>query len=56
MIGTLRLPVDKISSSLTGSWIICLILALIGIAIVVLLEKDSSTWNNLKIGYNEETR
>jgi putative membrane protein len=39
MIGTLRLPVDKISSSLTGSWIICLILALIGIAIVVLLEK-----------------
>ena len=39
MIGTLRLPVDKISSSLTGSWIICLLLALIGIAIVVLLEK-----------------
>lgn len=39
MIGTLRLPVDKVASTLTGSWIICLALALIGIAIVVILEK-----------------
>lgn len=39
MIGTLRLPVNMIATNLTGSWIICLLLALIGIAIVVLLEK-----------------
>ena len=39
MIGTLRLPVVQITSNLTGSWIICLVLALIGIAIVVILEK-----------------
>lgn len=39
MIGTLRLPIDKITTSLTGSWIPCLILALIGFVLIIVMEK-----------------
>jgi len=38
MIGTLRLPVIKITTTLTGSWIICVILAIIGLLIIVVME------------------
>ncbi len=39
MIGTLRLPFIQITSNLTGSWILCLVLALIGVALIIVLEK-----------------
>ncbi|WP_297982225.1 DUF368 domain-containing protein [uncultured Methanobrevibacter sp.] len=39
MIGTLRLPVNQITTNLTGSWIICAILAIIGILLIIVLEK-----------------
>ncbi|WP_048812614.1 DUF368 domain-containing protein [Methanobrevibacter ruminantium] len=42
MIGTLRLPFNQITSNLTGSWLICLILAIIGVVLIVVLEKKLS--------------
>lgn len=39
MLGTLRLPVMKITSTMKGSWIICLILAVIAFAIIIVIEK-----------------
>lgn len=42
MIGTLRLPFNQITSNLTGSWLICLILAIIGVVLIVILEKKLS--------------
>lgn len=42
MIGTLRLPFNQITSNLTGSWFICLILAIIGVVLIVVLEKKLS--------------
>lgn len=42
MIGTLRLPFNQITSNLTGSWLICMILAIIGVVIIVVLEKKLS--------------
>lgn len=38
MIGTLRLPVTKITTTLNGSWIICLILAILALVIIIVLE------------------
>ncbi len=42
MIGTLRLPFNQITSHLTGSWIVCLVLAIIGVALIIVLEKRLS--------------
>ena len=39
MVGTLRLPIMKISSTIQGSWIPCVILALIAFIIIIVLEK-----------------
>ena len=39
MVGTLRLPIMKITSTIQGSWIPCIILALIAFAIIIVLEK-----------------
>ncbi len=39
MLGTLRLPVMKISATIQGSWIPCIILALIAFALIIVLEK-----------------
>ena len=39
MVGTLRLPVMKITATIQGSWIPCIILALIAFALIILLEK-----------------
>ena len=39
MVGTLRLPVMKITATIQGSWIPCIILALIAFALIIVLEK-----------------
>ena len=39
MVGTLRLPIMKITSTIQGSWIPCIIFALIAFVIIVVLEK-----------------
>ena len=39
MVGTLRLPVMKITSTIQGSWIPCIILALIEFVLIIVLEK-----------------
>ena len=39
MLGTLRLPIIKITSSPNGSWIICVLLALIAFVFIILIEK-----------------
>ena len=39
MIGTLRLPINQITTSLNGSWIICVLLALIAFIIIFIIEK-----------------
>ncbi len=39
MIGTLRLPIDKITTSITGSWIPCVILAIIGFVLIIVMER-----------------
>lgn len=39
MIGTLRLPFDKITSTLTGSWIWCIVYAVIGLVLIIVLER-----------------
>ena len=39
MVGTLRLPVMKITSTIQGSWIPCIILALIAFVLIIVLEK-----------------
>ena len=39
MVGTLRLPIMKITSTVKGSWIPCIILAVIAFAIIFILEK-----------------
>ena len=42
MVGTLRLPVNQITSNLSGSWFVCLILAVIGVVLIIVLEKKLS--------------
>ena len=39
MVGTLRLPIIKITSTIQGSWIPCIILALIAFVLIIVLEK-----------------
>ena len=39
MLGTLRLPVMKITENMVGSWIVCVILAIIAFALIIVLEK-----------------
>ncbi|MBE6512238.1 MAG: DUF368 domain-containing protein [Methanobrevibacter olleyae] len=39
MVGTLRLPVMEITGNIQGSWIPCIILALIAFALIIALEK-----------------
>lgn len=39
MIGSLRLPIINIQNTLTGSWIICLIIVIIGFGIIIGIEK-----------------
>ncbi len=39
MIGTLRLPIMKITATVQGSWIPCIILAVIAFALIIVLEK-----------------
>ena len=39
MVGTLRLPIMKITATIQGSWIPCIILALIAFALIIVLEK-----------------
>lgn len=39
MLGTLRLPIIKITSSANGSWIICVLLALIAFVFIIMIEK-----------------
>lgn len=39
MVGTLRLPIMEITSTIQGSWIPCIILALIAFALIIVLEK-----------------
>ena len=39
MVGTLRLPLMKISTTIQGSWIPCIILALIAFVLIIVLEK-----------------
>ena len=39
MLGTLRLPVMKITENMAGSWIVCVILAIIAFALIFVLEK-----------------
>lgn len=46
MVGTLRLPVTQISTTIHGSWIPCIILAIIGFAIIVVIEKRFKKSNN----------
>lgn len=42
MVGTLRLPINQVTSNLTGSWLVCLILAVIGVVLIIVLEKKLS--------------
>jgi len=42
MLGTLRLPINQISTNLTGSWLVCLVLAIIGVVLIIILEKKLS--------------
>ena len=42
MVGTLRLPINQVTSNLTGSWLVCLILAIIGVVLIIVLEKKLS--------------
>lgn len=39
MLGSLRLPVIKVTTTLTGSWILCLVLAVIAFVLIVVMEK-----------------
>ena len=39
MIGTLRLPIDKITTSISGSWIPCVVLAVIGFVLIIVMER-----------------
>lgn len=39
MVGTLRLPIMKITATVQGSWIPCIILAVIAFALIIVLEK-----------------
>ena len=39
MLGTLRLPIIKITRSANGSWIICVLLALIAFVFIIMIEK-----------------
>ena len=39
MVGTLRLPIIKITSTIQGSWIPCISLALIAFVLIIVLEK-----------------
>ena len=39
MLGTLRLPLMKITSTVKGSWIPCIILAVIAFSLIIVLEK-----------------
>lgn len=39
MVGTLRLPIMKITSTIQGSWIPCIVLALIAFVLIIVLEK-----------------
>jgi len=39
MVGTLRLPIMKITSTIQGSWIPCIALALIAFVLIIVLEK-----------------
>ncbi|MGN1362862.1 MAG: DUF368 domain-containing protein [Methanobrevibacter sp.] len=39
MLGSLRLPVIKVTTTLTGSWILCLVLAIIAFVLIVVMEK-----------------
>ena len=39
MVGTLRLPIMKITSTIQGSWIPCIILALVAFILIIVLEK-----------------
>ncbi len=39
MVGTLRLPIMEITTSVKGSWIPCIILAVIAFALIFVLEK-----------------
>ena len=39
MLGTLRLPVIKITENMTGSWIVCVVLAIIAFALIFVIEK-----------------
>lgn len=42
MVGTLRLPINQVTTNLTGSWLVCLILAIIGVVLIIVLEKKLS--------------
>lgn len=39
MIGTLRLPLNQVTTNLNGSWIPCIILAVIGLVLIIVLEQ-----------------
>lgn len=39
MLGTLRLPIMKITATMNGSWIVCILLAVIAFAIIFAIEK-----------------
>ena len=39
MLGTLRLPVIKITENMTGSWIVCVVLAIIAFVLIFVIEK-----------------
>ena len=46
MLGTLRLPLMKISATVKGSWIPCIILAVIAFALIIVLEKKFKKENS----------
>ena len=46
MLGTLRLPLMKISATVKGSWIPCIILAVIAFALIIILEKKFKKENS----------
>ena len=39
MLGSLRLPVIKVTTTLNGSWILCIVLAIIAIVLIVVMER-----------------
>ena len=49
MVGTLRLPIMKITSTIQGSWIPCIILALIAFVLIIVLEKKFKNFQKMII-------